>query len=1030
MDGLAAIAAAAGCAGEPLPLDDQTRRALGLDDAVADARIAPGPGALRALLLVVPDVAPREVLPRLASRLAARAPNVLWLVVATQPSTGQVAVAAWSAERRPPRVAALVADARRLVDSDAETIRALAAAAGDGDVLAHTRWIETLGREALTARFYRALESALGELADSAAGAPREARLEIALLNASRLLFLSFLEAKGWLDGDRAFVARQFDRCMSGDGQFHRRVLRPLFYGTLNTPVKRRAPAAAAFGSIPFLNGGLFSRAPLERRYRDVVFSDEAYGRLIAGVFGQFRFTAREESATWSEAAVDPEMLGRAFESLMASPDRRRTGAFYTPFAIVATVTDAALDAALGDRPARANIERLRVLDPACGSGAFLVHVLERAAAALAGLGDRRDPSAIRRDVLTRSIFGVDVNPTAVWLCQLRLWLSVVIESDESDPPRVLPLPNLDRNIRVGDALAGRAFGDDDDRVPGAGALRRLRERYVTASGARKDALSRQLQRAERARALESVRRELESVHRRRADLVAARRGRDLFGDRYRPTANERDAARALRKHAAWLRALGRRLRSGGALPFSFGVHFADIAAQGGFDLVVGNPPWVRLHNIPAARRAELRAAFEVARAAAWEAGAASAGVGHAFAAQVDVAALFVERSVRLLAPGAALALLLPVKLWRSLAGGGVRRFVATETDVCRIVDFSSGPASFDAAVYPSLLVARRVSPDTASRARTLDVAVHHRGSEPLAWRTTLSRLGLDDSDGAPWLLLPPAARDAFARLARAGRALARSPIGRPRLGVKCGCNDAFIVHLLNAHGGLAEVRARDGRCVTIERALLRPLLRGERLARWHAPPSDECIVWTHDGADAPLAALPRHAARWLGGWRRELVARADARRRPRWWSLFRTESARTDRPRVVWADIGREPRASVLAAGDQSVPLNSCYVACCRSETDAHAFAALLNGPIARAWLDAAAEPARGGYRRYLGWTIALLPLPADWARARAALAPLGRRARDGSPPSDVELLAAAASAYGVDEEDVAPLVAWMSER
>src|SRR5262249_26040261 len=160
------------------------------------------------------------------------------------------------------------------------------------------------------------------------------------------------------------------------------------------------------------------------------------------------------------------------------------------------------------------------------------------------------------------------------------------------------------------------------------------------------------------------------------------------------------------------------------------------------------------------------------------------------------------------------------------------------------------------------------------------------------------------------------------------------------------------------------------------------------------------------DPTDDALAKLPPYAQRWLGRWRRELSGRADARRTSRWWSLFRTEGARTDRPRVVWADIGREPRASVLALGDPTVALNSCYVARCRAPRDAHAMAALLNPPLARAWLNAAAEPARGGYRRYLGWTLSLLPVPANWPRARAVLASLFDRACAGSPPSDLDLL------------------------
>jgi len=131
-----------------------------------------------------------------------------------------------------------------------------------------------------------------------------------------------------------------------------------------------------------------------------------------------------------------------------------------------------------------------------------------------------------------------------------------------------------------------------------------------------------------------------------------------------------------------------------------------------------------------------------------------------------------------------------------------------------------------------------------------------------------------------------------------------------------------------------------------------------------------------------------------------------------------------------VWADIGREPRASVLAEGDRAIALNSCYVARCRDASDAHALAALLNSPLAHAWLNAAAEPARGGYRRYLAWTLALLPVPTNWNRARAILAPLSERAHGGASPGTDELLDAVVDAYEIDREAIAPLVAWMSAR
>jgi hypothetical protein len=127
-----------------------------------------------------------------------------------------------------------------------------------------------------------------------------------------------------------------------------------------------------------------------------------------------------------------------------------------------------------------------------------------------------------------------------------------------------------------------------------------------------------------------------------------------------------------------------------------------------------------------------------------------------------------------------------------------------------------------------------------------------------------------------------------------------------------------------------------------------------------------------------------------------------------------------------VWCDFGRAPRAAVLPSGDPKVPLNSCYVLPCDVLDDALAIAALLNSPLAAAWLSTIAEPARGGWHRYLAWTVALLPLPHDWARARGLLAPLAERAILGDVPSTSALLDAVCAAYRLKPADVAPLLAW----
>ena len=1030
---------------EPAVASRSTCRALGLPENLQSVRLAAAQQTLRLIFVVTDDDTPaREHAVQVAGALSRKAPHLLWLLVVITPARFEVVVAAWHAGTGAPRVAALVVDGRHAVASDAQIVRALAACAGESDVVTHARWVEVLGREAISRRFFFALQGLVARLATHASGrAPLTTRRDIALLHVSRLLFLAFLEDRGWLDGDRRFLARTFDACMERGGRFQRRVLEPLFFGTLNTPPRRRAALARSLGRIPFLNGGLFTRAPVERA-RDVTMHDEDWSEVFDSLLLRYRFTPREENTRWHEAAIDPEILGRAFESLMASAERHATGAFYTPLPLVARVTDTALEsilmakgldegtlarvvdgAPLAEREMdglRSAMKGLRVLDPACGSGAFLVHAVERLTQLGAASGDPRPLAVIRRDVVSHAVFGVDINPMAVWLCELRLWLALVVDHPASDPMAVPPLPNLDHNIRCGDTLAGGDFS-----FTGTTARSRradlLRARYARATGVRKKSLARELDRAERAGVLHWLEARLAEVAARRRSLVAAARGRDLFGGRRGALAGERDELRHLRMTARELRAQHKSVLAGSALPFAFAAQFPDAARAGGFDLVLGNPPWIRLHRIPSVMRDRLRREFRVFREAAWLPGAKAARAGSGFGSQVDAASLFVERGHQLLRPGGVLAMLVPSKLWRALAGGGVRRLLTERSHLMAMEDWAGAPAMFDAATYPSIIVASVTpSPPAGSDVR---LAVH-RGRLEVAWRTPRSMLPLDQTAGAPWIALPPEARRAFDRLTCSGVPLAEAGLGVATLGVKCGCNQAFLVR---AEARNETMDVTDGsRTAGIDPRFVRPVLRGESVTCWRATRGAQSMVFPYDERGRLLNRLPHDLRDWLLPWRSRLESRTDARGTKAWWSLFRLEGSRPDLPRVVWADLGRSLQALVLNAGDDTVPLNTCYVLATKDLIDAQALAALLNSPVADSWVGAVAEPARGGYRRHFAWTMARLPVPDDWARARDILASLGERGMLGDPPGRAELTGAVLDAFRIRQRTIAPLLEWMN--
>ena len=383
VDTLPPIAAELGLVAESAPASTTpTRAALGIPDEVGEARLVRGRGALRALIVVhaVARSSLRALFTQLASALGSRSGLGALGAASARPRGARSASPAGAQSGRAPRSSRSSRGAIRSLRATPRRSRALAASAGDDDLLiAHALVRAARPRSAVAPLLPHAGAARRRRSRARCRDVPTEDRRELALLAASRLLFLSFLEAKGWLDGDRAFLARQFDACMARGGGFHERVLLPLWFGTLNTPIRRRARAARAFGAIPFLNGGLFGKTALERRHTRARLSDESLGRFLGEVLGAYRFTAREEHERWSEAAIDPEMLGRAFESLMASRERRTSGAFYTPQALVAHVAEAALASRLGEGGlpdarrrggAARRHARTRPMRPRCGTRA------------------------------------------------------------------------------------------------------------------------------------------------------------------------------------------------------------------------------------------------------------------------------------------------------------------------------------------------------------------------------------------------------------------------------------------------------------------------------------------------------------------------------------------------------------------------------------------------------------------------------------------------------------------------------------
>lgn len=939
--------------------------------------------AFRVIGLAAPD--PEIAARAAARRLAAGADRGLACAIGGIPR--RIVLAAWRATTagtlglrlapipldRPG--AAALATLERLAPEPGESALALALRVGD-----------VLASETVTVRFFRTFRSVLEQFTDSLRiPASRTDRHALALTALTRVLFLYFVQEQGWLDGDRRYLPRLLDRTVSRGRHFHRVALHPLCFGALNQPVARRSPAVRALGRLPFLNGGLFEPTPLERRAGPGVWGNTLWRAAFDGLFERFHFTARESD---SESRVAPDMLGRVFEGVMEPGERRSSGSYYTPNALVRDVVRAALTAALvhrlgltraaaerwmyrGEPPVEPPlVSRLRVLDPAVGSGAFLLGALEELARLRVSAGEP-DTAALRRDIIAHSLYGVDLSPTAVRLAELRLWLALAAQDTIADPGAVAPLPNLDGQLRHGDtlldpytvaaSLAGPATTPVHHETTGLTARRRA---LFSMSGSAKRDASRALARAEHDYALRLYERALVGLESRIREIGLAAKSLDLFGRRQGLDAAQRAALRRLRQARRELRTARRGLsRDGGAPFFSVESHFGDHLARGGFDIVLGNPPWVRGERLPARVREALASRYTTWRSE----------TGGRFAHVPDLSVAFCERALELTAPCGVVALLLPSKLATAGYAEPLRRRLSSATRLERVAPLEDAADAFGAAVYPMALVTVRRDPEPGA---SLQSAL---GSEPT--RPPLPQHLLQTP--GPWTLVPDAGAVA--------RRLAREcpPIKdrwNPSLGVKTGADAVFLVNQ--------------------EMPGTRPAVRGRDLARWHATPR-VFVLWPHDGTGRPLPRLEGELAQHLMPHLDRLKRRTDYRGGPP-WQVFRTRLALSPH-RVLWPDLSRE-LAAVVPSSDL-VPLNTVYGIATRSAEDAHALAALLNTPWCTALARLAADAARGGYRRFNARVVGALPLPVTDATTWATLAECGRRRE----PAD----ALAAELYHLDAAD-----------
>lgn len=354
---------------------------------------------------------------------------------------------------------------------------------------------EAFDVEIVTQKFFQQYRQVFGQVEALIQGikeAERKRLFTQKLFN--RLMFIAFIQKKGWLklNGRTDYLLALWETYQQDNStsnkNFYRDRLSHLFFTGLNNPqqidiasINNGGYFKYLIGTVPYLNGGLFEEDE-DDKDAQIMIPDECLDTILHELFQRFAFTVTESKPLNVEVAVDPEMLGKVFEELVT--DRHGSGSYYTPKPIVSFMCREALKGYLKtqvvgeltnaidqfvDEHEPANLgnpeailealRRVRTCDLAAGSGAYLLGMLHKLFRFTAMLiyAKKLDPKTIydrKLEIIENNLYGVDIDPFAVNIARLRLWLSLAVEyelKDETDKPQ--PLPNLKFKIEQGDSL-------------------------------------------------------------------------------------------------------------------------------------------------------------------------------------------------------------------------------------------------------------------------------------------------------------------------------------------------------------------------------------------------------------------------------------------------------------------------------------------------------------------------------------------------------------------------------------------------
>ena len=561
-----------------------------------------------------------------------------------------------------------------------ERVALLDAESLDSPLEIQHRHDEAFDVEAVTKEFFKSYQTVFRRLQHDLTNQTNDNRWahDHALQFLNRCMFLYFIQRKRWLGDDTEFLKTFWESYQTSNQRvdsFVERWLNVMFFEAFNDKFHgghRQFPdeIRRALAATPFLNGGLFTENDLDNQH--IFHISDSRFKDIFNFLESYNFTIAEDSPLDQEVAVDPEMIGKVYESLVnvseETDERGDAGIFYTPRTEIDLMCRLALvdnlanhlgeehksllyetvfafesdektraDQQLRDRNLWIRLDEclkgLAVVDPACGSGSFLVgmlHILDDLQdRANRQLGHDERSFDRKKAIIGGNLYGVDVMEWACRVAELRLWLSLIIDADIPRAELQLRneplLPHFSFNIRCGDSLLQEIGGmnlaqirTDFSGIPSSLKARTTRLKNEKLKFFNNDKTCRYKSKQELEQEELNLFRDLVDTH---AEDVKKQIDdlKELINDlkaqqmTIEGTIDETTSQKLKRQEIGWSKQIevltidyDRLVEARGALlnaptsPFVWDIAFVEIFSddKGGFDIVIGNPPYVRQENI------------------------------------------------------------------------------------------------------------------------------------------------------------------------------------------------------------------------------------------------------------------------------------------------------------------------------------------------------------------------------------------------------------------------------------------------